>query len=212
MLHRLPAGTTLDAITNANRNSGGANSNLPSPASLQAQIDATAKLKITAPSIFLTPTTTVRVLVWNDDAFSLSAGHVLVTDTGGNVILSQFPSGGVATAVSDQHDNTTFSPEQTFRAENRPPDIVLVITVPNARGFFSAAVDHRTRADWSWNPSGCDETNCSWAAYGALRAGGVDLPVYTDDMLPRTLGTDLLNAAQNNSNIQVVDQPRPPRG
>ncbi len=139
----------------------------------------------------------VRVYVWN--AQGTSVGHVMVTNANGTKSwLSQFPhqEGGSITPYAN-NDNNRLNPRATFREENRAPDGVYVVTLPNSAGFRDAVRDQVFRSSWDWYPSNSSsETHCSYSAYCALRAGGLALPDNSGQILPGTMN-DFLRGLAN---------------
>ena len=127
----------------------------------------------------------VIVTIWDRSIQNGSpAGHVFVGEMNGTTILSQFPSpSGI------QGTNVTRDWFDTLISEMKNPDVVYKVHVSDDAKFDQAVKDLRQRPDWFWNPrSDPNSTNCSAAAFSALRAGGVSvpepwvLPVSPDDL------------------------------
>ncbi len=113
--------------------------------------------------------------------------------------LSQFPhqEGGSLTPYAS-NDNYRLSPRATFREENRAPDGVYVVTLPNSAGFRGAVRDQAFRPSWDWYPSNSsDETHCAYSTYCALRAGGLPLPNNSGQIMPGTMNDYLRDLAKN---------------
>jgi RHS repeat-associated protein len=136
----------------------------------------------------------VYVYVWNADPSSASVGHVAITDTSGNTLLSQFPY------ATEEHSaigpNTQLTLSQTMNREGRLPDSVYQVSIPNASAFSNAAVVYGSRVPtWVVSPetygaTGNVGTNCTSAAFKALKAGGVPLGD-SAPILPGSLGAAL---------------------
>jgi hypothetical protein len=88
----------------------------------------------------LRPGTTVIAAVWNAKPTDLFVGHVYLADVSGNTLTSQFPANG-----SYQGINITKNWNQTLLAENRPPDAIYRIQVPDAKGLNTQAAKQLVR-------------------------------------------------------------------
>src|SRR4051794_36452033 len=110
-----------------------------------------------------------------------SVGHVLITehrDTN-KVIVNQWPAQQIDSVLDNRvpQSNPLPSYEEAVHNENgRPADSVYTANAPNDRGLDAAARNQRNRKYWDTFPSGNDdETNCTYAAWSVLKAGGVQL-------------------------------------
>ncbi len=113
----------------------------------------------------------VIVAVWTSNVlqnFTGEVGHVFVGEMNGTTITSQFltPSGY-------KGENTTKTWIDTVAYEGRSPDYVYQVTVPDDKAFDEVAAKARSVPTWFALPNGKTSTNCSTAAQGAIRAGGV---------------------------------------
>jgi RHS repeat-associated protein len=109
-----------------------------------------------------------------------SVGHVGVFEMNHRVILSQFPSSHFVTGA-----NTTLPYIDTVQRENRLPDAVFKVFVPDDKGFDAKAATEQADAHWDMLPAGgssWSETNCVDSVGKALDAGGV--PIYEPDRSP----------------------------
>ena len=113
----------------------------------------------------------IMALVWGREVTAGTPGHVMLTETNGNVITSNFPD-----PHATRGDNTTKSLYETILAEGRPPTDIFKVYVPDDVAFDEAAKlerDNKKREYWDWNPKDTSETNCTVAAYRALEKGKV---------------------------------------
>ncbi len=112
------------------------------------------------------------VVVWQRKASDGSVGHVVLSETNGDIITSSFP---------DPHGlhgkNATKSWAETLVAEGRNPSSIFIVYISDDKAFDATAAQERERKWWDWNPDqNEDETNCTAAAYRSLSSGGTDVP------------------------------------
>ncbi|MDQ6938692.1 MAG: hypothetical protein M3119_00885 [Verrucomicrobiota bacterium] len=120
------------------------------------------------------------------------------------VLLSQFPRARGESGTPHGF-NRRFDYKQTMADEGRRPSKVLVVNVPNDKGFDAAVKDHTTRTYWDKYPNKPDETHCARAAYDALKAGGVPLEGHDNgQILPKTLGNEVENAMRKQREQRVL--------
>lgn len=129
----------------------------------------------------------VIVAVWTSQILSGSVGHVFVGEMNGTTITSQFP-----TPHGIEGANTTKTWLDTVAAENRSPDYVYQVAVPNDKAFDEAAAKARNSSKWFAFPDGNNSTHCTQAAQSALSAGGVRGLSSTSSAWPNWLNSDLL--------------------
>ena len=125
----------------------------------------------------------VYVVIWNRELMGNSVGHVVVMDTNGNTLLSQFPTPHASTG-----ENTRLDWTETYNRENRDPNAAFKVHVPDDPAFDAAVLDELNKSTWNWLPTNKNQTNCVVAADKGLKAGGVpvgghDLPGYLGDTL-----------------------------
>ncbi len=116
-------------------------------------------------------------------------GHVMITDARTkDVELSQFPR---PTYLPGIGRNKKLDWGETVQEEAVVPDKVFRIHLPNEAGFAAAVKDQVSRTIWRAEPMGKNETDCSVAAYAALKAGGLPLAPSGAGLMPGTLGDTL---------------------
>lgn len=126
----------------------------------------------------------VDVIIWSA---SLSGpGHVMIVDSSSGVaLLSQWPDRAIPWGR-----NIFQNYQQTMDLEGRPPDYRFTVNVSDDQ-FDRAMGEEISRDYWAIFPV-FGATDCSMAAYRALTAGGIDLPVGSG-LLPDLLATALQN-------------------
>jgi hypothetical protein len=132
----------------------------------------------------------IYVAVWNARLLSGSVGHVGAFELSGKAILSQFP------VPHSKHGANTIQKDYraTVKAEERKPDMLYLVHVPNDSKFDAAAASQRApqTKSWDWWPStNSSETNCVVAVATALDAGGVPVPAVHDGLTPNEFGLQL---------------------
>jgi RHS repeat-associated protein len=132
----------------------------------------------------------IYVAVWNARLLSGSVGHVGAFELNGKAILSQFPT------PHGRHGKNTIQQDyaHTVKAEERKPDLIYLVHVPNDAKFDAAAASQlapQTKS-WDWQPSALNsETNCVVAVAAALDAGGVPVPAVHKLLTPDEFGLQL---------------------
>ncbi len=129
----------------------------------------------------------VFVAVWHMQGDSV--GHVYVGELDGAVLLSQFPN-----PHSVYGENMTYNWQATLKEEGRMPDSMYRVHVKDDSSFDAMVRNLRGRGKWSAIPSTRNQTHCAYAAYTALHAGGVNIPVppLGRVVLPNQFDADLL--------------------
>lgn len=83
----------------------------------------------------------------------------------------------------------------TVATEGRSPDNVYQVTIKNDNTFDAAAGKSRNSSSWFVFPNGEKSTNCSQAANGALRAGGVRGIFSRSSAWPNWMNSDKLRSS-----------------
>ena len=109
----------------------------------------------------------IYVVIWNKDLIHAGVGHAMATELSGRVILSQFP---------DPHGtygaNLQKTVDETRAFDERDPDMVFIVHIPDDKDFDSTVFDHSVRLHWNWWPRDSkSETNCVYSVDSALNAG-----------------------------------------
>lgn len=137
----------------------------------------------------------IIVTIWHGDLPN-SVGHVVASELGGDIILSQFPR----PLKGLTGPNVTLSMANTESSEGVPADNVFLVYLPNDYDFDVSAATSRNAPLWAAiNFGSAYSTNCVYSVTRALEAGG--LPVYVP-VLPLQLAAQLNSLADNDQ-----DQP-----
>ena len=111
---------------------------------------------------------------WERDIPKMSVGHVVLAETNGKVLLSQFPD----TPLWPWGKNTPESWDDTMKSEdNRNPSKVYKVWISDDKAFDDAIAVQKARHTWKAFPMTKDSTNCTVSVYSALLNGGVPLPL-----------------------------------
>jgi RHS repeat-associated protein len=142
----------------------------------------------------------VDVYIWPYEGSKSSVGHVLITEHGdpNKIIVNQWPSEPVDSITDGRvpQINPPPSYEDAVRSEHGPAGSVYTVNAPNDLGLDRAARNQRNRRYWDTFPSGSDdETNCTYAAWAVLKAGGVEMGSHP--LTPKALQDQLSRLARN---------------
>jgi RHS repeat-associated protein len=142
----------------------------------------------------------VDVYIWNYEGSKSSLGHVLITEHNnpGKIIVNQWPSQPVDSITDSRVPQIQPPPtyQDAVRSEGGPADARYAVEVPNDAGLDKAARNQRNRRYWDTFPSGNpDETNCTYAAWSVLKAGGVELGSHP--LTPKALQDQLSQLIRN---------------
>lgn len=137
----------------------------------------------------------VIVAVWRAEYLNGSVGHVATFSSDGSVLTSQFPDPHGYTGA-----NTTLDWQATISRENRQPDDVYKVHLPDQDEAMveGQALAQRTRSTWDWFPTNKQQTNCTTAAIDVL--GSIGIQAYPNFDYPPFTPHDVNSALNDLSN------------
>lgn len=151
----------------------------------------------------------IMVSIWIPrEGNNSKTGHVLLSDMSMKTTYSSpFPRpDDPTTKVNEKNQLTTLDMAETRYDENRLPDAVYAVEVPDMPAFLRNAERGRSYSRWSSAaPLWPGATNCMVSALSSLRAGGVFIPYGT--FMPSGLNDALLEQSKHGQSVKRLFLP-----